>query len=396
MMNDELLKLVNMAGFYLQAKKVRDLVTSEIRKYGKEIEHLQDRVDTVKKRLRETMDSVEEIEIRMVESRKQLLEAEAEMRAAEEENTRTEDFQHEVERKRARLPDLKLQVSQLREEVQAQYRQLQVLQSDYHEAVAALKLECEQEVVKFEERLSHLKQELPVMQNTRDIIAGKMPEHFDTGIFQSLRGGLGMNLDDYVGEVSSRLSDLEQEISSLKSRLDEEEREKETLLLLEKDLRVDLESLSADEAIVEAKESILSEVTTLEEDQARLGRESDTRKSELQDLRSGVSDLDEGLRREEERERELSARIEYLNSRARELEKAGNFEDEIKRLVARATRLDIDLEVNSNFHHLMHKIRDDAESTNVSIRGAIADYKEVFDRLKHVVISLEESVNSEQ
>jgi len=147
------------------------------------------------------------------------------------------------------------------------------------------------------------------MQNTRDMLKGQMPEHFDPQVFQDLQGNLSINFEEYMSEVRLKVSTLENEISSHKMQLDEGAREHETLLVLEKDLVKAVDELGDYAVSDEARNSILIEISAMEDEFARLGRDIDAGKLEVQALEPRIAAIEEAFMREKEHERELLDRL---------------------------------------------------------------------------------------
>lgn len=385
----ELLNIANLAGSYYKAKKVRDLLLTEIRRCTEEMVHLKDRGAVVGKQLRETLAVIEEIEFRVAESQKRLDEARAEMLAAEDENAKLEIYERDLEGKREILPSLRQQVTLLKKEVQEESLRLKTAQSCYAEACGR-KEQIELEVAGLNARLTNLEREIPVMQSTRDMLKGQMPEHLDPEVFQDLQGNLSMNLEEYISEVRLRVSTVENEISSFKMQGAEGAREKETLLLHEKDLVTAVEELGAYAAIDEARDSISTEISAMGDELVRLGRETEAGKLKSQELESEIGALEEAFMREKKHERELLDRLKHLDGRILELEGIDNLADEIEKLRAEAERLDMNLEVDGNYLDTMTKVNEDAEAMNAALKAAVAGHREVVDRFEQALSSLEE------
>lgn len=385
----DLVSLVNLAAAYLQAKKVRDLILSEIRQCSKEIEHLRDRIAAVEGQVKETRAAIASIEPGVTESRSQLLGAEAEKRAIEEEAAEIEDFHTDVANKQAMLPGLRLQVAHLKEEVHQEALRREAVQARYREAVVR-KQEIAEEVVSLKARLRQLQQEIPIMQNTRDILVGQMPEHFDPQVFQKLQGDQGMNFESFVSEVQNRIAVLKKEIAVFQAQLAEEDRESGALSGREHDLRREVAELSHYADIAAARESVMREVYALEEEQAHQGRALEAQKRELQGLESGISGLDEEISRELRREQELSGRLAYLEARAQVLGGIVNFPERMDKLKRQASRLEISWEVQNSFFGMMNNIREEVEAMNASLRESATDYQGVFDKLAEARRWLEE------
>ena len=238
--------------------------------------------------------------------------------------------------------------------------------------------------------MTNLEREIQVMQSTRDMIKGQMPEHLDPEVFQDLQGNLSINIEEYISEVRLRVSGVENEISSFKMQLAEGAKEKETLLVLEKDLMTAVEELGTYAAVDEARDSILIEVSTMEDELARLGRKTDAGKLESQELESEIGALEEAFMREKQHEREMSGRLKHLEGRTLELAGIDNLADEIEKLRAEAERLDINLEVDSNYLDTMTKVNEDAEAMNAALKAAVEGHRKVVDRFERALNSLEE------
>ena len=114
----ELLNIANLAGSYYKAKKIKELLSTEIRKCSEEMAHLSDRGSVVERRLRKELETVEAIELQVAQSQRLLDEARVEMRAVEEENARLEIYERDLESKRKTRQDLRLKVVHLNHEVQ--------------------------------------------------------------------------------------------------------------------------------------------------------------------------------------------------------------------------------------------------------------------------------------
>ena len=389
----ELLSIANLAGSYYKAKKVRDLLSTEIRKCNEAMVHLGDRVAVVGKQVHETLEAIEELELRVAESRKQFVEAQAEMLAAEAENAKLEIYAQDLERKRETLPGLRLQLTLLDKEVQKESLKLTAVQSSYAEDCGR-KEAIEQEVAGLNTKLARLEEEIAVMQSTRDMLKGQMPEHLDPEVFRDLQGNLSINLEEYISEVRLRVSTADDEISSFKMQLAERETEQESLLVLEKDLVTAVEGLGSYAAINEAKNSILAEVSTMEDALARFGRETGSRKLEIQEIESGTAALEEAFMREKQREREMSDRVKHLDGRILELEGIDNLAEEIDKLRTEAERLDINLEVDSNYLDTMTRVKEDAEAMNTSLTAAIEGHRKVVDRFERALSNREDDALS--
>jgi chromosome segregation ATPase len=389
LMDKELLNIANLAGSYYKAKKIRDLLSNEIRKCCQEMVHLRDKGDVLAKQLRETRELIEEIELRVAESQRLLGEAHTDLLAAEDENAKIERYVLDLGSKREMLPGLKSQVMLLNKEVQEESSRLNIVQSRHAEACGQRE-EIEREVAGFDSRLSKLEQEIAVMQSTRDLLKGKMPEHLDPEVFKDLQGRSLINFDAYVSEVQFRVSTVEKEISSLKMQLAEDAGQKETLSALEKELMGAVEEISDHAAIYEDRNSILIEIDTMEDDLVRLGRATDGAKLESQELESGISALEEAFMREKQHERELLDRLKHLDVRILELGDVDNMSDKLDELRTEAARLDINLDMNSKYLDAMTKAKEDAEAMNVSLKAAVAEHREVVDRFERTISNIED------
>ena len=180
--------------------------------------------------------------------------------------------------------------------------------------------------------MTRLEQEITVMQSTRDMLRGQMPEHMDPAVFQDLQGNLSINLEEYISEVRLRVSAVEQEIDALKVKLDGVAKDQQTLPVVEKELVRAVEQLADYAATFEARESILAGIATMEKELVRLGGEIDTGKLAGRELEAGTSELEEALIRNKRLEREMSDRTKHFEDRLLELEGMDNLAAAIAKL----------------------------------------------------------------
>ena len=380
----ELLNIANLAGSYYKAKKIKELLSTEIRKCSEEMAHLSDRGSVVERRLRKELETVEAIELQVAQSQRLLDEARVEMRAVEEENARLEIYARDLESKRKTRQDLRLKVVHLDREVQDGLLRLKTVQAGLLE-VCSKKNEVEREVVDMEARLTRLEQEVTVMRSTRDMLRGQMPEHIDPAVFQDLQGNLSVNLEEYISEVRLRVSAVEQEIDALKVKLDGVAKDQQTLPVVEKELVRAVEQLADYAATFEARESILAGIATMEKELVRLGGEIDTGKMAGRELEAGTSELEEALIRNKRLEREMSDRTKHFEDRLLELEGMDNFAAAIAKLRMEAGRLDINLELHSQYLDAITKVKKDTEAMNAALKVAIAGQREAVSRFERAL-----------
>ena len=380
----ELLNIANLAGSYYKAKKIRELLSTEIRKCSEEMAHLSDRGSVVERRLRKELETIEAIESRVAESQRLLDEARVEMRAVEEENARLEIYARDLESKRQTRQDLWIKVVHLDKEVQDGLLRLKTLQEGLIE-VCAQKNEVEREVADLEARLTRLEQEITVMRSTRDMIRGQMPEHIDPVVFQDLQGNLSVNLEEYISEVRQRVSTVENEIDALTVKLEEVGKDQETLPVLEKELVEAVGQLADYAAAEEAREAILAGISTMEEELVQLGGQIDTGKLACREFEAGIAELEEALARDKRHELEMSDRIKHFEERLLELEGMDNLPGEIEKLRMEAGRLDINLELDSQYLDAITKVKEDTEAMNTALKVAIAGQREAVSRFERAL-----------
>lgn len=384
----EILDFADKVSSYLHAKKKKEILAFEIVNNNKETEYIRDRISMVRERLDEKRNAVREIELRMNEPGDKLISLQSERQAAKDEYARLKDIQRDIEKNPAVLEEKRLQVRDLTQDVRKASKKLEALQSGHQEALTR-RNQVKEEIKVHKTRVGTLEEEIGVMADTRDILNGRMPERIQVDDFPDFQSDdIEATVRKYVAEVNGTIEDIGNEISALKVQIDERRIDEEALSPKKARLQRRVEKLGSCITTDKDTESLTAEVRGLEQDCDRLGREIKVKGEELKHIEAGITELENGLKRERELESVFMERLEYLTARKREMDAIENIGNEMERLKNEIQRLNAEAEANKNFQDITEHVKEDVEAINRSLRSAVEGYNQVFMQFDQAVNSL--------
>jgi len=379
--------LVENVVHQLNKKKEMEILSSQIPKERNEIEYLRGRNAAARKRLDETENAIKEMQLRMAEPKRKLTRFEKERQLAVEQYNSLTEIVREIEGKLSHLPKINAEIRKLAEDVRKSSINLRSLQSSYDEALQR-KERLGQECESFKAKLTKLEEEIPVMRNTRDILRGKRPEHFDADTFQTIQGDVEMIFKSYAGEVEGEIERIKNEMSSLNERLDAKQGEEVALLSKKGHLQETIEGLRAHIGEDKNRETLMTKLAKLEGQRNELAGEVEQKKQEISRMESATKSVDDRLRREGEIDFDSKKRHSYLISRKQVMGNLENVADEIQRLKNEIETLNMDSEVNRTLHETIKKLNEDVDPTRKQLRSTLKEYNMVFGEFEGEINSL--------
>lgn len=379
--------LVENVVHQLNKKKEMEILSSQIPKERNEIEYLRGRNAAARKRLDETENAIKEMQLRMAEPKRKLTRFEKERQLAVEQYNSLTEIVREIEGKLSHLPKINAEIRKLAEDVRKSSINLRSLQSSYDEALQR-KERLGQECESLKAKLTKLEEEIPVMRNTRDILRGKRPEHFDADTFQTIQGDVEMIFKSYLSEVEGEIERIKNEMSSLNERLDAKQGEEVALLSKKGHLQETIEGLRAHIGEDKNRETLMTELAKLEGQRNELAGEVEQKKQEISRMESATKSVDDRLRREGEIDFDSKKRHSYLISRKQVMGNLENVADEIQRLKNEIERLNMDSEVNRTLHETIKKLNEDVDPTRKQLRSTLKEYNMVFGEFEGEINSL--------
>ncbi len=379
--------LVENVVHQLNVKKEMEILSSQIPKERNEIEYLRSRNAAARKRLDETENAIKEMQLRMAEPKRKLTRFEKERQLAVEQYNSLTEIVRDIEGKLSHLPKIKSEIRKLAEDVRKSSINLRSLQSSHHEALQR-KERLGQECESFKAKLTKLEEEIPVMRNTKDILRGKRPEHFDADTFQTIQGDVEMIFKSYAGEVEGEIERIKNEMFSLNERLDAKQGEEVALLSKKGHLQETIEGLRAHIGEDKNRETLMTELAKLEGQRNELAGEVEQKKQEISRMESATKSVDDRLRREGEIDFDSKKRHSYLISRKQVMGNLENVADEVQRLKNEIERLNMDSEVNRTLHETIKKLNEDVDPTRKQLRSTLKEYNMVFGEFEGEINSL--------
>jgi chromosome segregation ATPase len=379
--------LVEKVAHQLNVKKEMEILSCEIPKERNEIEYLRGRTGAARKRLDETENAIKEMQLRMAEPKGKLTHLEEERQLAVEQYDRLKEIQKDIEGKLSKLPKIKAEIRKFSDEVQKSSGRLQSLQSSYDEALQR-KERLGQECESFKAKVTKLEEEIPVMKNTRDILRGKQPEHFDADTFETIKGDVEMTVESYVSEVEGEIEGIKKETSSLNARLDAKQEEEGALLSKKGHLQETIEGLRTHIGEDKNRETLMTEFAKLERQRNEIAREAEQKKKEVNRIESALKSVDDRLGRERQIESDSNKRRSYLISRKGEMGNLESVADEIQRLKDEIQRLNMDSEVKRTLHETIKRLNEEVDPTRRQLHSTFEEYKRVFGEFEREINSL--------
>lgn len=368
----------------LTVKKEMDLLSSAIPKEKNEIEYLKGRAAAARKRLEEAEKLIQTLQPRLAGPRRKLARLREERQSAVVEYKRFKEKKKDIERKFANLPHLKVEIEEFREDVQKSVHALRSLEAGRREALQR-RSELEGECKSLEAKLLRIEEEIPVMTNTRDILRGKRPEHFDADTFEEIQGDVEVIVQSYVTDMEGEIEGIKDKISTLNGRFDEKERKEEALLSKKRPLEESVDRLGAEVGEGENRETLRTELDRLEGQKQELAAQGTELKQEVLRLESALKGLDERLVRERTFEGETRSRHSALTSRKEEMGNLQNVGEEIRRLEDETERLHLDTEVNRRLDHILSGLAEDAAPMVEQLRASLEEYDRIFGEFEQEI-----------
>jgi chromosome segregation ATPase len=383
----DLLQLASMTRSYVHAKRLRDMLTSETHALAREIEHFMDMTTALRQRLVEKMAAARPLELKVAQDRNQLRDMQAEKQAAADEAARLKDLELNFQQKLEALMDLKQEIARSRMEAQDTSLRLQASREGCRKALEQQR-QMAQGIDEVEQRHLQLELEIPVLQNTRDILVGQTPEGFDPEVFKHLRDDVPRNAESYQGEVSEQTGEIEREISRLKEQVDERNREAQALLSQEQELQNAIEQLARFSVMDENRETVIDEIHLAEEQRSRLSGELERKELESCRLESGITEIGERIEQEKQDTQGLLHRLDHLQSRAKDLDGIDDIPLSMRSLERKATRFQLEIKANMDFSEIFSPMKNDTESMNSSLQEVVEDFLRLSDDLERALGSI--------
>ena len=379
--------LVEKVVHKLNVKKEMEILSSEIPKERNETEYLRGRTAATGKRLDETEKAIKEMQLRIAEPKRKLTRLEKERQLVVEEYNRLKEIERDIEGKLSKLPKIKTEIRKLAEDVRKSSLRLRSLQSSRHE-VLQRKERLEQESKSFKTKLTKLEEEIPVMKNTRDILRGKQPEHFDADTFETIQGDVEMIVESYVSEFEGEIERIKNEMSSLNTRIDAKQEEEGALLSKKGHLQETIGELRTQIGEDINRETLITELAKLEGQKNELARGTEQKKKEVNRIESALKSMDDRLGRERQINSDSEERHSYLTSRKKEMGNLESVADEIQRLKDEIQRLNMDSAVNRTLHETIKRLNEEVDPTRGQLRSTLEEYKRVFGEFEREINSL--------
>jgi exonuclease SbcC len=382
--NKEVLDYAYKLSSFLSAKKKKAILEADILRNNRETEYINYMIEEVQEHLGEIKIAISEIEPKIAESRDRLIEVQSERKTIEDEYNRLLDIQKNLGKKQSGIEEKKSRITLLTMDIRKATEELRELEHRDRQALARKK-EIEQEINSHKSRLSRLKEEIEVMNTTRDMLSGKMPESINFEEFPSLQGD-EINIEEYVAEVKEVMKKVKDQIPTLKAQIDETHILEESLFSKKNGLQRRLEVLESNPAVNEDKDSLIMEIDSLSKQREHIAHEIEINRKKIKGIEPTLMDRENRIERERELEIDYEKRLEYLHKRKQETAAFENMEIEMERLKNKIRVFKEDAEVNKNFLDIVNKVKEHVESINMRLETALKDNHNIFNEFTYILL----------
>lgn len=384
----EILAFAGNVASYLDAKRKREILGFEVARNNREAEYIRDKIAVVRKRLDEKTDAAGKIERSMSGWEDKLISLRSERQGAEDEYAGLRHIEEDIEKRHAALEEKRQLAKNLREAVRNASEKLKTLRSGEQEALAR-RNHVGKKVKLQKERLNGLEKEVGVMRVTRDMLKGIIPEAIkDADIPEFEADTVQVIIEKYIAEVNETIDGIGNDISELEKKIDEAPAEEKRLSTEKEGLEGRLDELASRISTDEDKESLMAEVSGLEEDHGRLVRDIETNGEELKRIESEMTEVGDGIEVEREFQKNSGERFTYLKAMKAEMDGIDDIEKEIGRLGNEVQRINAEAIADGNFLNIANKVKEQVKSINSSLRSAVDECSETFSGIEQAANNL--------
>ncbi len=368
---------------HLKATRASLLLESEIRETSWSLELAIDKLETLHHQLDSKKMTVTEIEEKLAVPAANLADHKTEKSAVEDEFENSGGVQENIIKKKT-LSGLQAEIGRLNKKIRPSKIKLGQMEASL-EDMMHLKENLSAQKISLQEKITEQGIEIPEIRNVRDILAGMMPENFDSEVYQSIQGGLEKSIDQYIEEIRKESKNARKESAELNSKLIAGKEEEERLLSLTERLKSEIKELSAFLGDDFNEESLKTSKNELCARKYRLEQEAIENREAVLEYESANTESDDRLARMSKIEEALKNQRSHLDSFKNEMEKVDDPVQEIERLQEKTWQYDQETRAIQNFLRISNKISEDISRTNARMQS-------VFDNREKRVLEFEQFI----
>jgi chromosome segregation ATPase len=339
--NEQLSAVLEKVEAVLVERRVRQKLLSELVSAQQDIEFLENKIASAENNLRKEIPEIESLQDSIEKASLELSRLVEERESAEARYFQVKMSEKEFRHKLSQLPKLNEEVSLL----VARVRNLEKtckLQDARFEQVASQKMKYQTEIDDLKRKADALAAEIPLIQNTKDILSGLMPSDFDKDSYSVLQGDFEKNLKNYTNDVGQEIDRITQRVSDMKELVENEKSLQNQLSAEKAELEKKYHTILADTGGEAEESTAMAALRQLEAQKINLVEDSDRLANLIDRVKIEIDTVGDKLTHEQSLKAESMQRRMYLASIKEELKGIDDIDAHIE--IQKEMKLNLNIE----------------------------------------------------
>jgi chromosome segregation ATPase len=339
--NEQLSAVLEKVEAVLVERRVRQKLLSELVSAQQDIEFLENKIASAENNLRKEIPEIESLQDSIEKASLELSRLVEERETAEARYFQVKMSEKEFRHKLSQLPKLNEEVSLL----VARVRNLEKtckLQDARFEQVASQKMKYQTEIDDLKRKADALAAEIPLIQNTKDILSGLMPSDFDKDSYSVLQGDFEKNLKNYTNDVGQEIDRITQRVSDMKELVENEKSLQNQLSAEKAELEKKYHTILADTGGEAEESTAMAALRQLEAQKINLLEDSDRLANLIDRVKIEIDTVGDKLTHEQSLKAESMQRRMYLASIKEELKGIDDIDAHIE--IQKEMKLNLNIE----------------------------------------------------
>lgn len=339
--NEQLSAVLEKVEAVLVERRVRQKLLSELVSAQQDIEFLENKIASAENNLRKEIPEIESLQDSIEKASLELSRLVEERETAEARYFQVKMSEKEFRHKLSQLPKLNEEVSLL----VARVRNLEKtckLQDARFEQVASQKMKYQTEIDDLKRKADALAAEIPLIQNTKDILSGLMPSDFDKDSYSVLQGDFEKNLKNYTNDVGQEIDRITQRVSDMKELVENEKSLQNQLSAEKAELEKKYHTILADTGGEAEESTAMAALRQLEAQKINLIEDSDRLANLIDRVKIEIDTVGDKLTHEQSLKAESMQRRMYLASIKEELKGIDDIDAHIE--IQKEMKLNLNIE----------------------------------------------------
>lgn len=355
----------------LAERRVRQQLLTDLRNARQDIEFFENKIASAENGLRKENPEIESLQDSIEKASVELSRLVEEKESAEARYFRVKMSEKEFRLNISQLPKLNEEISQLETRVEGLDKSCQS-QDGRFEQVVSQRMKYLLEIDELKRKADTLAAEIPLIQNTKDILSGLMPSDFDKDSYAVLQGDFEKNLQNYTNDIGEEIDRITRHVSNLKDLVENEKQLHIRLSAEKTELEKKYRDMLGDTEGEPDVSTAMAVLKQLEAQKINLIEDTDRLVTVVDRIKLEIDALDDKLSHEQSvRAGSIQRRI-YLASIQEELKSIDDIDAHIR--IQKEKKLDFDIEAG-----MLRRKMDVIEHVNQMLDALIDRLQRTFE-----------------